>query len=63
MSKVLSNEESMMPSLRDFFSVEYNFDILKEFINSRKPRANKLSFGLKFKSISKHSIKLSLVIP
>lgn len=46
MSKVLSNEESMMPSLRDFFSVEYNFDILKEFINSRKPRANKLSFGL-----------------
>jgi len=46
MSKVLSDEDSMMPSLRDFFSVEYNFDILKEFINSRKPRTNKLSFGL-----------------
>lgn len=43
---VLSDEDSMMPSLRDFFSVEYNFDILKEFINSRKPRTNKLSFGL-----------------
>lgn len=43
---ILSDEESMMPSLRDFFSVEYNFDILKEFINSRKPRENKLSFGL-----------------
>lgn len=36
----------MMPSLRDFFSVGYNFEILKEFINSRKPRTNKLSFGL-----------------
>jgi hypothetical protein len=46
MTKVLSDEDSMMPSLRDFFSVEYNFDILKEFINSRKPRTNKLSFGL-----------------
>lgn len=46
MSKVLSDEESMMPSLNDFFSIEYNFEILKEFINSRKSRTNKLSFGL-----------------
>lgn len=43
---ILSDEDSMMPSLRDFFSMEYNFEILKEFINSRKPRNNKLSFGL-----------------
>lgn len=42
----MSDEESMMPSLRDFFSVEYNFEILKEFMNSRKARTNKLSFGL-----------------
>ena len=46
MSKVLSNEESMMPSLNDFFSIDHNFGILKEFINSRKSRTNKLSFGL-----------------
>jgi hypothetical protein len=32
----LSDEESMMPSLREFFSYEYNFEILKEFIDGRK---------------------------
>ena len=42
----MSDEESMMPSLYEFFSIECNFDIIKEFINSRKSRTNKLSFGL-----------------
>ena len=42
----LSDEESMMPSLRDFFSYDYNFEVLKTFIDSRKSRTNKLSFGL-----------------
>lgn len=42
----LSDEESMMPSLREFFSCKYNFDVLKEFIDSRKSRKNKLSVGL-----------------
>jgi hypothetical protein len=46
MSIGLSDEDSMMPSLRDFFSYSYNFDILKEFIDSRKSRKNKLSVGL-----------------
>lgn len=36
----------MMPSLQEFFSNEHNFDVLREFIDSRKSRTNKLSFGL-----------------
>jgi hypothetical protein len=42
----MSDEESMMPSLYDFFNIDCNFEIIKEFINSRKSRTNKLSFGL-----------------
>lgn len=41
-----SNESSMMPSLLEFFSLKYNFCILKEFIDGRKTRSNKLSVGL-----------------
>lgn len=45
----LSDEQSMMPSLIEFFSHEHNFEILKEFIDGRKARSSKdgrLSFGL-----------------
>ena len=41
-----SNESSMMPSLIEFFSYDYNFEILQEFINSKHTRSNKLSIGL-----------------
>ena len=46
MSLAISNEEAMMPSLQDFFSYSHNFDVLKEFADSRKSRSNKLSIGL-----------------
>lgn len=36
----------MMPSLLEFFSYKYNFEILREFIDSRKTRSTKLSVGL-----------------
>ena len=45
-SGIESTESSMMPSLLEFFSVKCNFEILKEFIDSRKTRSNKLSVGL-----------------
>jgi hypothetical protein len=37
------NDESMMPSLIEFFSHDYNFNILEEWIESSKTRANKKS--------------------
>ncbi len=43
---VETNESSMMPSLLEFFSFRCNYDVLKEFIDSRKTRSNKLSVGL-----------------
>ena len=41
-----TDESSMMPSLLDFFSIKENFQIFKEFVNSRKDRSCKLSLGL-----------------
>lgn len=45
MNTIETNESSMKPSLEEFFSYKYNFDILQEFVTSNKNR-NKLSIGL-----------------
>lgn len=46
MNRILSNEESMMPGLMDFFSRDYNFHIFEEWIESNKSRSNKQSLRL-----------------
>ena len=42
----LSDEASMMPGILDFFGKDYNFDILREWIESNKSRTNRKSLRL-----------------